>query len=66
MATRRTMTEQHRNYLLNRARRTVNRKRNNSLNFSSLRDELNNAYSTNYSIYQVSATLGNAGFRQTT
>lgn len=60
-----SMQTAHRTALLRRAERILARKRNNTLNFTSITSDVNNQFGTNYSVYQVSAVLGRAGYRQT-
>ena len=61
---RATMNEKHSARIARRAEQIQNRKRNNELRFAEVTDWANNTFGTRYSIFQVSACLGRAGFRQ--
>jgi len=53
----------HRDWVVRRAQRILNRKRNNKLDFSQITGELNTKFYTAYSVFQVAAALGRAGYR---
>ena len=55
----------HSSRITKRARQIKNNRVRNALNFRDVTNWANNTLGTTYSIYQVSACLGNAGFRQT-
>lgn len=56
------LADTHRRFLTNNAKRIAARKRNSTISFKDLTDKLNTKYGTRYSVFQVSAYLGNMGY----